>query len=205
MRPAVPYLYYYGRYLIVDVLPALLLLGSILLVTWMTASKRLVRVIAAGLTVSVVAYSLLFSSIMLNKHEGEDVGFYSAISSEVSEKDILLVSSTSQQVLVPLRANYEISILAIPDSASGFTSKDVIETFGPIAASRGGRLLYLVPKESAPMNLRLINDFVFTDRYFTNTDHFRGDGLLYLESRRRLLLPTRWQSGSVTWQLFEIN
>ena len=205
MRPTVPYLYYYGRYLIVDVLPAFLLLGSIFLVTWMTASKRLVRVIAAGLTVSVVAYSLLFSSIMLNKHEGEDSGIFSSIAEQVEDNDILLFSNTTQQLMVPLRAIHEINLLALDNLDSETTSQQIIDKFAIIAAQRGGRLLYIVPEDLSPPDLNPLAEFVFTDRYFTNTDHFRGDGLLYLESRRRLLLPTRWQSASVTWQLFEIN
>jgi len=177
----------------------------VILVTWMVSQQKVIRAFAFAVTVSVVAYSILFSSIMLGKHEGEDAGFYSSISKEVGKADIVIVSSTSQQVIVPLRARYGLNILAIPDLASGFTSKDVIDTFKPIAAKRGGRLLYLVPQGSEPNNQLFLNSFVFTDRYFTNTDHFRGDGLLYLESRRRLLLPTRWQSASVTWQLFELN
>ena len=205
LRPSVPYLYYYGRYLAVDILPALLLLGSMTLITWFASKKRVIRYCAAGIMAFVVVYSFLFSSLMLGKHEGEDAGFYSSITEEVTKNDVVIVSSTSQQVMVPLRARYELNILAIPDPTSGFTSKDVIDSFKTVASKRGGRLLYLVPQGGEPDNQTFISNFVFTDRYFTNTDHFRGDGLLYLKSRRRLLLPTRWQSGSVTWQLFEIN
>jgi hypothetical protein len=205
MRPAVPYLYYYGRYLVVDILPALLLLGSVILVTWMVSQQKVIRTLAFALTVSVVAYSTLFSSIMLGKHEGEDAGFYSSISEEVAENDVLLFNNTSQQVMVPLKVRYEMNVLALDNLQPGTTSDQVIDTFRLIAKERGGRLLLMTPMGNSFTNLNLLGEFVFTDRYFTNTDHFRGDGLLYLESRRRLLLPTRWQSGSVTWQLFEIN
>ena len=205
MRPAVPYLYYYGRYLIVDFLPAIVLLGVIILVTWMSSRRKIFRFVSAGLVASVFAYSAIFSAVLIGRHEGEDSGFYSSIAQQISNKDVVIVSSTSQQVIVPLRAKYQLNILAIPDPSSGFSTRDVFKTFENVASQRGGRLLYLVPHESAPNNLKFVDEFTFTDRYFTNTDHFRGDGLLYLRSRRRLLLPTRWQSGSVTWQLFEIN
>lgn len=205
LRPFVPYLYYYGRYLIVDLLPAFMLLAVITLVSWMKSRHRAIRIASISFAVSAVAYSLIFTGVLFGRHEGEDSGFYSAIAKEVTKNDVVIVSSTSQQVIVPLRATYEINILSIPDVASGFTTQDVIETFEPIAKNRGGRLLYLVPRESAPSDFKFVDEFTFTDRYFTNTDHFRGDGLRYLSSRRRLLLPTRWQSGSVTWQLFELN
>jgi hypothetical protein len=205
MRPTVPYLYYYGRYLIVDTLPGFLLLGAILLVNWITSHRLALRITAVGLTMAIVSYSLVFSSILIGKHEGEAGGFYSAIAKEVNNKDILIISAVSQQVMVPLRARYELNVFAVPDSSSGFSSQDVFNVFGPIAAKQGGRLLYLVPNESAPSNMSFVSEYTFTDNFFTNTDHFRGDGLLYLESKRRLLLPTRWQSASVTWQLFQIN
>ena len=158
-----------------------------------------------GLTIVIVCYSMVFSLLLIGKHEGEDSGVFSSIAEQVEDNDILLFSNTAQQLMVPLRAIYEINLLALDNLDSETTSQQVIEKFAIIASQRGGRLLYIVPKEFSPPDLNLIAEFEFTDRYFTNTDHFRGDGLLYLESRRRLLLPTRWQSGSVTWQLFEIN
>jgi len=205
LRPTVPYLYYYGRYLAVDILPAFLLLGSAILVTWMASKKRLIRFIAGATMISIFVYSLLFSSIMLGKHEGEDAGFFSAVAEEVTKNDVILFSTTSQQVMVPLRARYEMNIVALDNLQQGTTSDQVIDTFRPIAKKRGGRLLLMAPSGNSFNNVDLVREFEFTDRYFTNTDHFRGDGLLYLESRRRVLLPTRWQSGSVTWQLFEIK
>ncbi len=205
MRPTVPYLYYYGRYLVVDILPAMLLLGSVILVNWMTSKHRISRFVGRAIMVTILIYSLLFSSIMLAKHEGDDAGFFSAIAEEVTKNDVILFSNTSQQVMVPLRARYELNIVALDNLQSGPTSDLVIDIFRPIAKKQGGRLLLMTTTGIASTNMNLLGEFKFTDRYFTNTDHFRGDGLLYLESRRRLLLPTRWQSGSVTWKLFEIN
>jgi hypothetical protein len=205
LRPTVPYLYYYGRYLSVDILPAFLLLGSAILVTWMASKRRLIRFIAGAIVMSIFAYSLLFSSIMLGKHEGEDAGFFPAISKVVTKNDVVLFANTSQQVMVPLKARYELNIVALDNLQPGMTSDRVIDIFRPIANKQGGRLLLMTPSGNDFTNLNLLGEFKFTDRYFTNTDHFRGDGLLYLESRRRVLLPTRWQSGSVIWQLFEIN
>lgn len=205
LRPTVPYLYYYGRYLAVDILPAFLLLGSVILVTWTASKKRMIRFVAGATVAVVIGYSLLFSSIMLGKHEGEDAGFFTAVAEEVTKNDVVLFSTTSQQVMVPLKARYELNIVALDNLQQGTTSDQVIDTFRPIAKKRGGRLLLMAPSGNGFINGNLLREFKFTDRYFTNTDHFRGDGLLYLESRRRVLLPTRWQSGSVTWQLFEIK
>lgn len=200
-RPYVPYLYYYGRYLIVDVLPGVLLLGSIALVDlW-----RRRRVIAAIFGISTLAYFLLFSFVQLGKREGENSKFYSEISALVSTRDVLLVSSTSQQVIVPLRATFEIPTLAIPSPDSGFDANFVVDKFNEVAKSRKGKLFYLVVSGSGPKGITPLKTVEFDDGFFTNTDHYRGDGYANLNSRSRLLLPFRWWHARVSWELYDMS
>jgi hypothetical protein len=200
-RPYVPYLYYYGRYLIVDVLPGVLLLGAIALVDlW-----RRRRVIATIFGVFTLTYFLLFSSVQLGKREGENSKFYSEISSVVSKRDVLLVSSTSQQVIVPLRATFEIPTLAIPSPESGFDANSVVDKFNQVAQLRKGKLFYLVVSGSGPKGLTPLKTVEFDDGFFTNTDHYRGDGYANLNSRSRLLLPFRWWHARVSWELYDLN
>jgi hypothetical protein len=205
LRPTVPYLYYYGRYLVVDILPATLLIGSITLVTWMKSTARLVRVLSWGITAISLSYCLIFSTFLLGKSEGEDAGFFSNVTEQINDNDVVLLSASYQQVLVPFRARYQINVLAVDNLSPGLSFQNIVDTFKPIANERGGRLLYLTSGDSGALGLRPIDDYTFTDRYFTNTDHFRGGEFLYLESRRRLLLPSRWQSSSTTFQLFELE
>jgi hypothetical protein len=201
LRPYVPYLYYYGRYLIVDVLPAILLLGAISLVEiW---NRR--RVVAAICGVATVSYFLLFSIVLVGKREGENTKFYDEIAEEVSQRDVLLVSSISQQVIVPLRVMFEIPVLAVPAAETGFDKNLLITTFEKVAKSRDGKLYYLVVAGSGPPGVTPIRTFEFDDAFFTNTDHFRGDGLAYLSSRSRLVLPFRWWHARVSWELYDLS
>lgn len=205
LRPTVPYLYYYGRYLVVDILPATLLVGAIVLANWLRSRARLLRVFSSGIVVLSLCYSLFFSVFLLGKSEGEDEGFFSEITEQINNNDVVLLSATYQQVLVPFRARYQINVLSVDNLPSELSFQDVVETFRPVAEKRGGRLLYLVPKEGVLQGAAPIDEYIFTDRYFTNTDHFRGGELLYLDSRRRLLLPSKWQSSSTIFQLFELK
>ena len=200
-RPYVPYLYYYGRYLIVDVLPGVLLLGAIALVDiW-----RRRRVIATLFGVLTIAYFLLFSFVLLGKREGENSKFFYEISSVVSTRDVLLISSTSQQVIVPLRATFEIPTLAIPSPDSGFDFDSIVNKFNEVAKSRRGRLFYLVVSGSGPTGMTPVRTVEFDDGFFTNTDHYRGDGYAFLNSRSRLVLPFRWWHARVSWELYDLS
>jgi hypothetical protein len=200
-RPYVPYLYYYGRYLVVDVAPGVLLLGAISLVDmW---NRR--RVISTAIVVLTVSYFLMFSSVLVGKREGENSKFYDEIATVVSTRDVLLVSSTSQQVIVPLRATYQIPTLAIPAVESGMSTESVMAKFAEVANSRQGKLFYLVVSGSGPVGMTPIRTFEFDDGFFTNTDHYRGDGYAFLSSRSRFVLPFRWWHARVSWELYDLS
>ena len=201
LRPYVPYLYYYGRYLIVDALPAILLLGVISLVD-LWSRRRVVATVCGALT---VCYFLIFSTVLVGKREGENSKFYEQIAAEVSTRDVLVVSSTSQRVIVPLRTIFEIPILAIPPSETGITADALLSKFTEVAESQNGKLFYLVVAGSGPPGVTPIRTFEFDDAFFTNTDHFRGDGLEYLSSRSRLVLPFRWWHARVSWELYDMS
>jgi hypothetical protein len=177
------------------------LLGAIALVDlW-----RRRRVIATIFGVFTLTYFLLFSSVQLGKREGENSKFYGEISSAVSKRDVLLVSSTSQQVIVPLRATFEIPTLAIPAPESGFDANSVVDKFNQVAQLRRGKLFYLVVSGSGPKGLTPLKTVEFDDGFFTNTDHYRGDGYANLNSRSRLLLPFRWWHARVSWELYDLS
>jgi hypothetical protein len=201
LRPYVPYLYYYGRYLIVDVLPGILLLGAISIVD-LWRRRRTIAMACGSLT---IAYFLFFSSVLVGKREGENSEFYNEIASEVSIHDVLLVSSTSQQVIVPLRTTFGIPTLAVPAAETGIDKETLMDKFDEVAKSRQGKLFYLVVAGSGPTGETPVRTFEFDDAFFTNTDHFRGDGLAYLSSRSRLVLPFRWWHARVTWELYNLS
>ena len=143
--------------------------------------------------------------MLVGKREGENSKFYEQIAAEVSTRDVLVVSSTSQQVIVPLRTIFEIPILAIPPSETGITADALLSKFTEVAESQNGKLFYLVVAGSGPPGVTPIRTFEFDDAFFTNTDHFRGDGLEYLSSRSRLVLPFRWWHARVSWELYDMS
>lgn len=202
-RPYVPYLYYYGRYLVVDLLPGILLIGSISVAALM---RGRLKVVGGVLLTSAVLYGGIFSNALLGKHEGENKDFFPGLASQVRDEDIVIVSSASQQLMVPLRGVYNIDSLAIPELVEGGpTSVDLFREFGKLAVARGGRILYLVLLGSGPDDVKPIWEGNFVDSYFTNTDHFRGGGLGNYVSDRRLILPTLWQNGTFTWQIYDMT
>lgn len=203
LRPYVPYLYYYGRYLVVDMTPGVLLLGSVALVSlW----RGRLKWIGAPLLAATVAYFSLFSAVQMGHREGDVGSFFERLVENVSTKDVLVVSSISQQVIVPLRATYGLTVVGVPEPADGVpTATDVINAFSAEARRRGGRLLFLGGEGQISTGARSLGVFKFTDSYITNTDHFRGGGLSNFVSKRRLLLPFEWQSYSFNWELYDVS
>lgn len=203
LRPFVPYLYYYGRYLVVDLVPAVILIASIVM-AYMMATRF--RFVAWGLIALSLAYGALFSWQLMGRHEGENANFFPQMAAQVDDRDIVVVSSASQQLMVPMRGIYGMDTLAVPELVEGGpTSADLFREFSRLAVDRGGRVLYLVLYGSGPGDMTPLWEGDFVDSYFTNTDHFRGGGLANYVSRRRLLLPTLWQNGTFRWQLFDMT
>lgn len=203
LRPFVPYLYYYGRYIIVDVTPAMLLIGSVALTTLISGRLRIVGV---GLLVLTLAYSSWFSFVQIGNSEGEDVGFYFGIASQVQQNDILVVSSVSQQVIVPLRAYFGLTVLGIPEQGNGVpTVAEVLAQFSEEARRRGGDLYYLGGEANPVAESTSVGVFRFTDTFITNTDHFRDGGESNVSSLWRLFLPARWVSNYFNWELYKVD
>lgn len=203
LRPFVPYLYYYGRYIVVDALPVVLLLGSIG-VTSVLAGRW--TKVGAGVLALTLIYSAWFSVVQVGKTEGEDVGFYFGIASVVQKADVLVVSSVSQQVIVPLRAYFELTVLGVPEQRDGApTTADVLAQMSIEARRRGGNLYYLGAESSPVPASKSIGVYRFTDSFISNTDHFREGGVSNVSSWRRLALPMRWVSNYFNWELYKVG
>lgn len=203
LRPYTPYLYYYGRYLVVDMLPGVLLLASIILAD---IGRRFRRKIAAVLTVCIVAYSLVFSGLQLGHAESEDPRFFDDMAAVIHPEDVVVFPYMPQQVVAALRITYGRSVFVLAASeANQAIDVDVLAELSALASSRGGRLLYATQQGTASPGGPPLSTTVFTDSFMTNTDHFRNDGLAYPRAPRRLLLPTKWLSYDVMWDVFDIS
>lgn len=202
-RPYVPYLYYYGRYLVVDLLPAFLLLGAIgtagILKRWRRAGTLFLAF--------SLGYFAVFTGIQLGHQESEDPIFFEEFSREVTQKDIVVSDTTSQQLFVPLRLIFQRSVFGLPDWP--LTAPEKLEAFDRLrrlANKRGGRLLWLSASgENSVANRRPLVSLTFRDSFITNTDHFRGDGLAFPNARSRLLLPLHWRTSETSWSVTDVS
>lgn len=185
--------------MVVDVTPGFLLVGAIALADIWEQRRRRIALFVGGVT---VVYFAVFSFPLVRGYEGEKHEFFSQLNSLVKSNDILVVSSVSQQVIVPMRATFGKNVLGVADDTTPMT---LIESeFAPLARKSGGRLLYLGSTGEESEKLRSITSLDFIDRFFSNTDHFRNDPYAYLSARSRLVLPYKWLRSVTSWELYEV-
>jgi hypothetical protein len=112
---SLPYLYYYGRYLVLEVLPA-----AIIVAVLAFDSGRLPRRAAAVLVALGLGYSACFSLVQLDHAEGEAGRPFHQIAAHLAAGDILAVDGAEftaglrSQVVIPLRYALGISTFILP-------------------------------------------------------------------------------------------
>ena len=199
-RPIVPYLYYYGRYLVVDMLPLVLLLASILCIDLGNQRSKYIMRLFCG---SMLLYGLVFSGLQIAHTEGEPRNTFEHFASLIDDDDILILPVLDQRVVVPLRVTFERSVFVI-ENVMEFPT--VLNKLQNIATEQGGRLILATFPEDSPVGLRPFAELDLEDCYFTNTDHFRGGQHLGTQtSKLRFFLPSRWLCSSNPYRLFDLT
>ena len=199
-RPFVPYLYYYGRYLVVDLLPvALLVVAMVTACIVDQGYRRLGHVLAA----SVLAWSAFFSFVQLGHTEGEPGSSVERFTRHFAENDVLLLSVFDQRLIVPLRASEQASVFVIEEVAG---SASVISDLRRFAGERGGRLLLLTASANqSRVSLPLATESL-DDCFLTNTDHFRDYRHATAPfSLQRLLLPITTLCNDHTYEIHDVS
>jgi hypothetical protein len=113
--PSVPYLYYYGRYQLPEVLPAAIIVAVLAL-----DRGRLPRRVAALLVTLGLGYSAYFSLVQLNHAEGEAGRPFHQLAAHLAAGDILAVDGAAfeggprSQVVLPLRHALGVSTFILP-------------------------------------------------------------------------------------------
>jgi len=202
-RPFVPYLYYYGRYLIVDMLPLVLLIASILCIDLKNSLSKWKNYLSKISITSLIAYSLFFSYFQIGHFEGEPVGIYEDFLSDITQRDVIVVSLLDQRVVVPLRITYEQSVFVLNDPLN---SPDVLSELNDLAVNRGGRLILAAPSGIGAPEIEAFKSTKVKDCFMTNSDHFRGGLHLGSQtSKRRFFLPTAWTCADNPYEFFDIT
>jgi hypothetical protein len=112
---SIPYLYYYGRYLLPEVLPA-----AIIVAVLAVDASRLPRRAAMVLAMLGIVYSAYFSLVQLRHAEGEVGRPFHQIAAHLAPGDIVVVDGAPfdggprMQVVVPLRYALGLSTFILP-------------------------------------------------------------------------------------------
>ena len=199
-RPYTPYLYYYGRYLVVDILPIALFFVAVAGTDLYNSSRKWLGVTAVA---AVLTWSTLFSVLQLGNTEGESNQTLEAFAEEITEEDVLIVSIVDQRFMVPMRVTFERSVFFLGDIES---SPEVIDELHSIAEQRGGRLLLGVLKGLPQPELEPVSELPFDDCLMTNSDHFRGQ--IHMDApalRQSLILPYTWHCHETTYTFYDLG
>ena len=192
LQPYVPYLYYYGRYVVADLLPLALILCAVVIAGALRRGRR-----ALGITVValIVACSAPFALLQVGHLEGERVGIAAELARRVGPQDVVVFAGPDDRVTLPLKVAYDRQLAVIPQSElgtepSGFLLEDLYD----LVASVGGRTFLALRHPSTGPGARLEIQGDFTMGWFSNTEHWR-DQTFQSSSRDGLLLPSTARDG----------
>lgn len=202
-QPYVPYLYYYGRYLVADTLPLTIALAAIG-ISRLAQSGRvaLYRV----LVVAVVAMMLPFSALQLGRTEGDDAAFARDVGSELQRNDVFVIAASNDSIYASLRIAFDDNVMVLQDGQTagefyGFLLRDLAQA----TWQRGGRLVLALPQQSSAPGLLPIAETHFQVGYLTNGEHWRDGSAFHSDSAENMLLPVAFRSSRQAWFLYEVQ
>jgi len=199
-RPYVPYLYYYGRYLVVDLLPLALLLVAMSVVG---IKDRGFPVLARFVVAGVLGWSLFFSFAQIGHTEGEPNQSFEHILENVDDGDILVLPELDQRLVVPLRVTYQSSVFVLDGLVEPIS---VIEELRELAGMRRGRLVLLARDAYQNLQTRPFASESFDDCFLTNTDHYRDQRHLVSSAELvRLFLPAASHCNQNTYEFRDMT
>lgn len=200
IRPYVPYLYYYGRYLVVDLLPLALLLVAMSIAG---LKDRGFPILARFAVAGVLGWSLFFSFVQIGHTEGEPNQAFEHILENVDDEDILVLPELDQRLVVPLRVTYQSSVFVLDGLVEPVSA---IEELRELAEARRGRLVFLARDVYQNLQMRPFASESFNDCFLTNTDHYRDQRHLGSSiGLARLLLPTSSRCNQNTYEFRDIT
>jgi len=160
--PTLWYQYYYARYLLGEVIPYGLLVVSLYLAY--LYRNKIYRVFSTIAFLTIILFSLYFSSLQLFVHEAKNVsGTLRQISKSINENDIVLLAGghITRTLDTPLNYYYHLNTMRI----SNFTQTNWNSLF-----SNYGNI-YVVSKEKLPYkNIDLVNTLDYYEEIMEHTN-----------------------------------
>lgn len=192
-RPYVPYLYYYGRYIFVDLLPVLLAAASLVAAAIWQRTRWTANVMSAVIGAGCCYFALFVFPVAL-KSEQESTNFYREVTSRAAEENLIVVDGMSQQVVPAL--TIALGLATVPIEAS--TDEAAFNRVSSLVYGEFSRLAdirFMTQHAIQP-------DLIYYDSWLSNTGHFREDGLWYSESPYLLMLPLASETWGTAWGLY---
>ncbi len=203
LQPWIPYLYYYGRYLVSEMLPYSLILIAVVLSFLISSKKNIGRI----MLFLIGLYFLAFSMLQYNKQESEEQEFYNEIVRNISKRDVVLVSGLNDQQNVPLRISYELSVFPLSDRHGKEISinPDILKRLTALAENRGGHLLWLTLSRINEEGTLMMTKMTFNSLFITNGEHIRKEGIHSPGKSSIFFLPTSQQNAKSEFYLYKVD
>jgi hypothetical protein len=206
LQPWIPYLYYYARYLVSEMVPySLIFIAGFF--SYLISSTNYVRTIGRIGLLFMGLYFIAFSIAQHNNQESEDANFYIEALNYVSKRDIILAQGLDDRQYVPLRIIYGLSVFSLTDRDGEQISvpPQILKRLEVLAASQGGRLLILSRDKINHDGASKLTDLTFNDRFITNGEHIREDGVYGIKNISIFLLPAYGKVNTDTFGLYKVD
>lgn len=203
-QPAIPYLYYYGRYVAGEMLPySLLLTAGLIAYLW----DGRWRWLGIAMAVFQCFFFLVFSAAQYNHVEGEDPEFFDRVARHVGPNDILLTAGLNDAQLVGLRVSYDLNVFSVtaPNGRPLPFDSTLWQRLDRLAKIRGGQLYLMVPQQSALLQEHLVERIPYRYGFMSNREHVLGGVLFNPESGSRLLLPLKFKNAVLDMSLYRVD
>jgi len=205
LQPWVPYLYYYGRYLVSEMVPySLILVAGVLGSVYSGKKSKFILFSVIIITIYFVGYS--FSQY--GKIESELPGSYRDVLKHVSRHDVVLTHALSGADQVPFRLAYGLNIFPITDhrAAQLPLQFDTITRLEKAAKAEGGSLFLLTPSDYNSKGITFVSQLNIENRFISNGEHLLGGEIQVGNGARRFLLPSKqYHSASRKLRLYRLD
>jgi hypothetical protein len=206
LQPWVPHLYYYGRYLVSEMVPySLIFVAGVS--SFIISSVSRFRAVGKFFLLLMGIYFFVFSIVQYGKPESEDSDFYVETLKYVSKSDILLASGLGDRQYVPLRIIYGLNIFPLTNThgAQILITSEILEHLQAMARSKGGRLLILSSNQINFYGISKLTDLTFKNRLITNGEHINENGIYSPKKISTFFLPTYANFQTKTFSLYQVE
>lgn len=208
--PYILYLYYYGRYLVSEMVPYSIILFGIILSTLLNKPKY--KVFSIICLFFAVVYFSFFSVIQMNKPESEDPYALYQIDKIVDRDDVIIYEKATPKLSTPLKLFFYKQVYIINEKKGMEIRNEEINYFFDNSTqnskSKYGNIYLL---EHEPLSIKLYKDSVtFCGKFQLNSGKLMS-GYEYttpikgIAALKTLLLPLQYETEKIPVYLYRIN